>query len=140
MPGAGSEANWPFPNLSNPLEWILISHSRFSGLQIIGEELEKKIDYLLANNQVPEAERFQAFLVKSYLDINDKQAAGWVNVKLAKFHGQMGNHEKQLSLLQETTQMFQGVDSEALKAYSELLEEQLSLLSVDIFQNEFISL
>jgi tetratricopeptide (TPR) repeat protein len=128
-----------FPYISKAVE-ILISQSRFSGLHKIGDELEAKMDELLAKQQVFEAIKIQQFLVDSYQAINDKQSAGWVNVKLAEFYAKMRNHEQQLEVLQHAVECFQQVDKEALKAFSEILEVQFDQIKTTIFRVDFINI
>ncbi|MHA1513607.1 MAG: hypothetical protein ACTSRJ_06035, partial [Candidatus Hodarchaeales archaeon] len=119
---------------------ILISNSRFSGIHRIGDEIETTIDELLTERDVRQVKKLHSFLEKTYLDINDKLAAGWINVKLAKFYAKWGDHEQQLALLQKTVDYFQQADKESLTALCDILEEQFEKLKMTMFQNDMISI
>ncbi|MCK4847785.1 MAG: hypothetical protein KAT16_02035, partial [Candidatus Heimdallarchaeota archaeon] len=116
------------------------SNSRFSGIHKIGDEIETTIDDLLTKRDVPQVKKLHSFLEKAYLDINDKLAAGWINVKLAKFYGNWGDYEQQLAIFRKTVDHFQQADKESLLAFSKVLEEQFEKLKMTMFQNDMISI
>jgi len=119
---------------------ILINNSRFSGMHKIGDEIETTIDELLTHHDFPQAKILHAFLEEAYLDINDKLAAGWINVKLATFYATWGDHEQQLALLSRTVDYFQQADKETLNALCEVIENQFEKLKMTMFQNEMIAI
>ncbi len=119
---------------------ILISHSRFAGIHKITDELENKIDEYLEINKVIDAENLEKFLVKVYLDINEKEAAGQIKVKFARYHSRLGNHEKELEYLRETSVLYQQVESPSLQAFAKTLEELFEPIKTTIFQSDFISI
>ncbi|MHA2176382.1 MAG: hypothetical protein ACXABI_16280, partial [Candidatus Hodarchaeales archaeon] len=119
---------------------ILITHRQDVGLQKIGEELEDQIEYFYNNRNMIGVERLQSFLAKSYLQANDFQALGWINSKIANYYAQLGNHEKQLALINETVQYLHQADLSSIKMFSEALETQFPLIKATSFQNDFITL
>ncbi|PWI46897.1 hypothetical protein CEE45_14500 [Candidatus Heimdallarchaeota archaeon B3_Heim] len=119
---------------------ILVSHSRFAGIHKITDELDNKIDELLDNNKVFDAEKLEKFLVKTFLDISEKEAAGQIKIKFAKYYSRMGNYEKELEYLLETSTLFQHVDPPSLQAYAKTLEELFEPLKSTIFQSDFINI
>ncbi len=128
-----------FPYMARAVS-ILINNSRFSGLHRIGDEIESTIDDLLIQRDIQQVKKLHDFLEKAYLDINDKLPAGWLNVKLAKFYAQWGDHEQQLAILQKTVDYFQQADKESLMAFSNVLEEQFEQLKMTMFQQDMISI
>lgn len=119
---------------------ILISHSRISGLHKIGDQLEVRLDDLAEKRKIPQLEKLNSFLTSSYIEIGDKESAGWLNVKTARKYATWGDVEKQLSLLKESAFHFQQADPDTLKAFSEALMEQYQALKVEFYEEEFLEL
>ncbi len=119
---------------------ILISHSRFAGIHKITDELENKVDELLEINKVSSAERLENFLVDTYVNINEKEAAGQVKMKFAQYHSRMGNYEKELEYLQEVSVLYQDTDIITLQAFAKTLEELFEPLKTTLFHSDFITI
>ncbi|MHA2096092.1 MAG: hypothetical protein ACW98F_15835, partial [Candidatus Hodarchaeales archaeon] len=119
---------------------ILISHSRYAGIHKITDELENKIDEFLDNNQLIEAEKLEEYVVKAFLDINEKEAAGQIKIKFAQYYSRMGNYEKELEYLRETSILYQQTEGPALQSFANILEELFVPLKSTIFQSDFINI
>ena len=119
---------------------ILITHNQLGGLQKIGDELEDRIELMYSKRNMGEVERLRSFLANAYLQMNDMQAVGWLNSKVAGYHAQLGDHERQLALIGETIESMQQADPTSVKSFSDSLEAQFPLIKATSFQRDFISL
>ncbi|NHJ02597.1 MAG: hypothetical protein EAX86_10705 [Candidatus Heimdallarchaeota archaeon] len=131
-----------FPFTQKSLE-ILINNRRMSAISQIGEYLEQKIEKLAEKRERKALEQLKTFLVDRYSQVDEYQAAAWLNLKIAAHYATWGNYEEQLNCLQEGANLIQSADIEIKKAYGEALLAQFTKLEImvpETIRMEFLTL
>ncbi|MFW9905269.1 MAG: hypothetical protein ACFFFH_13095 [Candidatus Thorarchaeota archaeon] len=134
--------NDDFPFIKKAVTY-LVNNSRISGIHTIGDKLEKRMEELAEKRKLESFQNLKAFLVDCYTRIDDSQSAGFLNVKVAQTYALWGNFEKQVACLREAASHFQNSDSNTMKKFSEILNEQFKGLQPyvpDSIFNEILQL
>jgi len=131
-----------FPFIKKAVTY-LIDNNRISGINTIGDMLEKRLEQLAETKQLDKFQSIKTFLVECYTRIDDNESAGFLNVKVAQIYASWGNYEKQVACLREAASLIQNSGSVTMKKFGEVLEEQFTHLEPyvpDSIFNEVLNL
>ena len=121
----------------------LINNNRISGIHTIGDMLEKRLEQLAETRQLDKFQTIKTFLIDCYTRIDDKDSAGFLNIKIAQIYASWGNYEKQVACLREAASLLQNSSPNTIKKLSDVLEEQFTRLEPyvpDSIFNEVLNL
>ncbi|MFW9854787.1 MAG: hypothetical protein ACFFFG_06985 [Candidatus Thorarchaeota archaeon] len=124
------------PSFLKKVVAILISHSRVSGIQKIGDSLEQRILEFAHGGKLNKMESLRGFLAQSYNAIGDPGSTGWLNTKVAEIYCKMQNHERQISLLEEAYAAFNQTGQDSMKEFASAVNDQFNAVEPDVFKRE----
>ena len=132
-----------FPYTEKAIQFLIRSN-RFNGIEEIGDDLEKRIDFFAEKQQTSKIVDLKNFLLRTYSDVSNNAAAGALNLKIAQYYAQWGNHETQMACLQEAFFNFKGLDQKTIEDFANALNEHRDRLkqvaASESIQNEILNL
>lgn len=132
-----------FPYTEKALQFLIRSN-RLNGIEEIGDDLEKRLDFFAEKQQTSKIEDLKNFLLRTYSDVSNNTAAGALNLKIAQYYSQWGNHEAQIACLRDAFSLYQGLDQKSINEYAKILTDYRNRLkqvaASDSIQNEILDL
>ncbi|MHA1968194.1 MAG: hypothetical protein ACW964_10375, partial [Candidatus Hodarchaeales archaeon] len=132
-----------FPYTEKALQFLIRSN-RLKGIDEIGVDLEKRLDYYAEKQQISKIEDLKNFLLTTYSDVSNNESAGALNLKIAQYYAQWGNHEALIAYLRDAFPYYQNLDQKSINEYCNVLNEHRNRLeqvaAPDSIQNEILNL